>query len=152
MRHELLWQCRKSLKLSSWCINYDLKSLNPLLACSITFYHLQMKTSIVKMRLTLTFFVVIALRTEISSQNLNSYGDHDDKCTIHASDDYQTTLEVDYKNYNSKGTVILGKMLSNNSRNRKTNINITAFYSAATRMHLYSFFQSIIYSFSYKKM
>lgn len=67
------------------------------------------------MRLSLAFFVVVALTIEKSSQDIYSDENHDGKCTILASDDYDTTLKVNNENNNPKGTNISGKLLSNGS-------------------------------------
>ncbi len=69
------------------------------------------------MRLTLALFVVVALTIENSSQDIYSDEDHDGKCTILASDDYHTTLEVNNENNNPKGTDISRKLLSNGYSN-----------------------------------
>ena len=56
------------------------------------------------MRLILALFFVVAFRIENSAQNIyNDKEDRDEKCTIHSSDNYQTRLEVEYKNSKSKG-------------------------------------------------
>ncbi|KAL9968115.1 hypothetical protein ACROYT_G026447 [Oculina patagonica] len=54
------------------------------------------------MRLSLALFVAVALTIEKSSQDIYSDEDHDGKCTILASDDYHTTLEVNNENNNPK--------------------------------------------------
>jgi len=55
-----------------------------------------MKTRAVKIHLSLAFLIFFALGVRNCSQKDNSEDDHDGKCTIHASDDYQTAMEVDY--------------------------------------------------------
>ena len=57
------------------------------------------------MYLLVAFLMVSVLRIEKSCQNIDSDEDHDGKCTLHAySDDHQTAVELDYENYNPKGT------------------------------------------------
>lgn len=65
-----------------------------------------MKTRVVKMHLSLAFLIFLALGIRNCSQKNNSEDDHDGKCTIHASDDYQTAIEMDYGRKNVKGTKI----------------------------------------------
>lgn len=65
------------------------------------------------MRLSLALFVVVALTIEKSSQDIYSDEDHDGKCTILASEDYHTTLEVNNENNNPKGTDISRKLFPN---------------------------------------
>ena len=66
------------------------------------------------MHLSLAFLMAFALRIRNSSQNFNSDEDNDGKCTIHASDVYQTAMEVDYE---SEGIKVTQKLLSKSGCN-----------------------------------
>lgn len=70
----------------------------------------QMKTRAVKMHLSLAFLIFLVLGIRNCSQKSNSEDDHDGNSTIHASDDYQTAMEMDVK-----GTKITRKELSKSS-------------------------------------
>ena len=65
------------------------------------------------MRLYLELFVVVALGIEGAYQDIFSDEDHDGKCTILNSGDYQATVEMNNESYKPKGTDISRKMLTN---------------------------------------